>query len=411
MAGWKAAAGGASLPETGGPGIVDTQVGIIGAGPAGLVLAHLLERDGISSVVLERHSRAYVEGRIRAGVLEQGTVEVLEELGLGDRLAREGLVHEGLEIVFEGRRHRIDLAGLTGGKTITVYGQHEVVKDLIAARIAAGGAILFEAEGLGIEGLDGPRPRIRFRKGDALEQLGCDFVGGCDGFHGIARPSVPAARLETWERVYPFAWLGILAKAPPSSAELIYARHERGFALHSMRSPELTRLYLQCDPAEDLANWPDQRIWQELQTRLGAPGWRLTEGPVLQKNVAAMRSFVAAPMRHGRLCLAGDAAHIVPATGAKGMNLAVADVRRLAAALVAYYRSGRTELLDAYSDACLRRVWKAQRFSWWLTSILHRFPGEDGFGRRLQLATLDDLTSSRRAAQAFAENYVGLPFD
>ncbi len=390
---------------------MDTQVGIIGAGPAGLMLAHLLQRDGISSVVLERRSRAYVESRIRAGVLEQGTADLLTGLGLGARMAREGLVHEGLEITFGGRRHRIDLAALTGGRTITVYGQHEVVKDLIAARIAAGGVTLFEVEGVGIDDLDGPRPKIRFRKDDGVEQLSCDFVGGCDGFHGVSRSSIPAGRLQTFERVYPFAWLGILAQAPPSSEELIYARHERGFALHSMRSPELTRLYLQCDPDEDLANWPDERIWQELQTRLGVPGWRLTEGPVVQKNVAAMRSFVARPMRHGRLYLAGDAAHIVPATGAKGMNLAVADVRRLAEALVAFYRSGRTDLLDGYSDACLRRVWKVQRFSWWMTSMLHRFPGEDGFASRIQLAELDYLASSRAAAQTLAENYVGLPFD
>jgi p-hydroxybenzoate 3-monooxygenase len=390
---------------------VDTQVGIIGAGPAGLLLAHLLQRDGIESVVLERHSREYVETRIRAGVLEQGTVDVLNKLGLGARLTREGLIHQGLEITFAGRRHRIDLAGLTGGRTITVYGQHEVVKDLIAARLTAGGEIRFEAEGVGIQDLDGPRPRIRFEQDGGAQELACDFVGGCDGFHGVARPSIPEGRLEVYEHVYPFAWLGILAEAPPSSDELIYARHERGFALHSMRSPELTRLYIQCDPDEDLANWPDQRIWQELQIRLGIEGWRLTEGPVLQKNVAAMRSFVATPMRYGRLYLAGDAAHIVPATGAKGMNLAVADVRRLAEALVAFYRAGRTDLLDAYSDACLRRVWKVQRFSWWMTSMLHRFPGDDGFSRRIQLAELDYLTSSRAAAQTLAENYVGLPFD
>jgi p-hydroxybenzoate 3-monooxygenase len=390
---------------------VDTHVGIIGAGPAGLLLAHLLQRGGIESVVLERHSREYVETRIRAGVLEQGTVDLLNELGLGARLAREGLVHEGLEITFAGRRHRIDLAGLTGGQTITVYGQHEVVKDLIAARLAAGGAILFEAEGIGVDDLDGPKPRICFRKAEAVEQLSCDFVAGCDGFHGVARPCIPEGRLDTYEYVYPFAWLGILAAAPPSSEELIYARHERGFALHSMRSPELTRLYIQCEPDADLADWPDERIWQELQIRLGIEGWRLTEGPVLQKNIAAMRSFVAQPMRFGRLYLAGDAAHIVPATGAKGMNLAVADVRRLAAALIAFYRTGRTDLLDGYSDACLRRVWKVQRFSWWMTSMLHRFPGDDRFAGHIQLAELDYLTSSRAAAQTLAENYVGLPFD
>jgi p-hydroxybenzoate 3-monooxygenase len=389
---------------------VDTQVGIVGAGPAGLLLAELLHRDGIESVVLERHSREYVETRIRAGVLEQGTVDLLDELGLGARLGREGLVHRGLEITFAGRRHRIDLAELTGGRTITVYGQHEVVKDLIAARLAAGGEIRFEAAAVGIRDLDRPKPRISFEQASRARALACDFVAGCDGFHGISRASIADGRLETLEHVFPFAWLGILAEAPPSSEELIYARHERGFALHSMRSPELTRLYIQCDPDEDLANWPDERIWQELQTRLGVAGWRLNEGPVLQKNIAGMRSFVAQPMRYGRLYLAGDAAHIVPATGAKGMNLAVADVRRLAAALVAYYRVGRTDLLDAYSEACLRRVWKAQRFSCWMTSMLHRFPGADGFAGRIQMAELDYLTSSRAAAQAFAENYVGLPF-
>jgi p-hydroxybenzoate 3-monooxygenase len=391
---------------------MDTQVGIIGAGPAGLLLSHLLHQSGIESVVLERHSQRYVEERIRAGVLEQGTVDLLNEAGIGARMQREGLVHDGLEISFEGRRHRIDLAELTGGRRITVYGQHEVVKDLIAARLAAGGEIHFEAGAVGLHDIEGPRPRIRFAKdGQALE-LRCDVVAGCDGFHGICRTSVPAGVLEVFERVYPFAWLGILAAAPPSSQELIYARHERGFALHSMRSPELTRLYLQCAPDEDLADWPDERIWQELQTRLAIAGdWRLNEGPVLQKNVALMRSFVAAPMRYGRLYLAGDAAHIVPATGAKGMNLAVADVRVLARALGAFYGSGRTDLLDAWSDTCLRRIWKVQRFSWWMTSLVHRFPADDAFGLRIQLAELDYLTSSRAAAQALAENYVGLPFE
>ena len=358
----------------------ETQVGIVGAGPAGLLLGHLLHRGGVEAVVLERRSRRYVEERIRAGVLEQGTVDLLHETGLGARLRREGLVHEGLELTFAGRRHRIDLAGLTGGRKITVYGQHEVVKDLIAARLAAGGATHFEAGQVSLHGLDGPQPKIRFHEDGEARELRCDFIAGCDGFHGVARGSVPDGALEICERVYPFAWLGILAAAPPSSQELIYARHERGFALHSMRSPELTRLYLQCDPDDAIADWPDARIWQELQTRLGAAGgFCLTEGEVLQKNIAAMRSFVAAPMRYGRLYLAGDAAHIVPATGAKGMNLAVADVRVLAQALIAFYRSGRSDLLDAYSATCLRRVWQVQRFSSWMTALLHRFPGADAF--------------------------------
>jgi p-hydroxybenzoate 3-monooxygenase len=392
--------------------MIDTQVGIIGAGPAGLLLAHLLHRGGIEAVVLERHSRRDLEERIRAGVLEQGTVDLLDEAGLGARMQREGLVHEGLELSFAGRRHRIDLAGLTGGRKITVYGQHEVVKDLIAARLTAGGEIHFEVGGVSLQRLERPKPRIRFQKDGATRELTCDFIGGCDGFHGVARPSVPEGVLEVSERVYPFAWLGILAAAPPSSQELIYARHERGFALHSMRSPELTRLYLQCDPDDDIANWPDERIWRELQTRLGVEGdWRLAEGPVLQKNIATMRSFVAAPMRYGRVYLAGDAAHIVPATGAKGMNLAVADVRVLAQALIEFYRAGRSHLLDAYSATCLRRIWKVQRFSWWMTSLLHRFPGDDAFGSRIQLAELDYLTTSRAAAKTLAENYVGLPFD
>jgi p-hydroxybenzoate 3-monooxygenase len=362
--------------------------------------------------VLERHSREYVEQRIRAGVLEQGTADLLVEAGVGARMQREGLVHEGLELSFAGRRERIDLAGLSGGRRITVYGQHEVVKDLIAARLAAGGELRFGVEDVALHEIDGPRPRIGFAQDGTRHELGCDFIGGCDGFHGICRPSIAAGALAVHERVYPFAWLGILAQAPPSSAELIYAHHEQGFALHSMRSPELTRLYLQCAPDEDLTLWPDERIWQALQTRIASTGARpLNEGRVLQKGVTAMRSFVVEPMGHGRLYLAGDAAHIVPPTGAKGMNLAVADVRVLARALVRFYRDGRRDLLDAYSETCLRRVWKVQRFSWWMTALLHRFPGDDAFGARSQLAELDYLTSSRAAGQMLAENYTGLPFE
>ena len=386
-----------------------SQVGIVGAGPAGLLLSHLLHLQGIESVVLEIRSRDYIERRIRAGVLEQGTVDVLVESGVGARLQREGLVHHGIELRFGGRGHRIDLSGLTGGRAITVYGQHEVIKDLIAARLDAGGRILFEVEDVSVHGLDTTTPTIRFCKDGLTRELTCDVIAGCDGFHGVCRPSVPEGTLTVYERVYPFAWLGILAEAPPSSEELIYAYHERGFALHSMRSPAITRLYIQCAPDEDLANWPDQRIWAELHTRLGAGDWRLTEGPILQRGITDMRSFVVEPMQYGRLFLAGDAAHIVPPTGAKGLNLAVADVRVLARALTEFFASGRTDLLARYSETCLPRVWQAQRFSWWMTSMLHRSDGAGAYQHRLQLAELDYVTSSRAAATALAENYVGLP--
>ena len=387
-----------------------SQVGIVGAGPAGLMLSHLLHLQGIESVVLEVRSRDYVERRIRAGVLEQGTVDLLIQAGVGERMRREGLVHHGIELRFGGRGHRIDLSGLTGGRAITVYGQHEVVKDLIAARLEEGGTILFEVEDVSVQGLDTATPTIRFRTDGEARELACDVIAGCDGFHGVCRPSIPEGVLTVYERVYPLAWLGILVEAPPSSKELIYAYHQRGFALHSMRSPSITRLYLQCAPDEDLANWPDERIWMELHTRFTAEGWTLTEGPILQRGVTEMRSFVVEPMQFGRLYLAGDAAHIVPPTGTKGLNLAVADVRVLAHALAAYYASGRTDLLDRYSETCLPRVWRAQRFSWWMTSMLHRFDG-DASQQRLQLAELDYVTSSRAAATALAENYVGLPMN
>jgi p-hydroxybenzoate 3-monooxygenase len=376
-----------------------TQVGIVGAGPAGLVLARLLERAGIDSVVLERRSRSYVESRMRAGVLEHGTAQLLDELGVGQRMRREGMVHRGIELRFGGAGHRIDLAGRTG-RTITVYGQQEVVKDLIAARLGSG-ELHFDAEVTGVEGTT-----IDYRHGGVPRRLDCDFVAGCDGSHGVVRGSVPPGALHTIERGYPFAWLGILARAPAAAEELVYAYHERGFALHSMRTPEIVRLYLQVDPGTDLADWPDPRIWDELRTRLGLP---LKEGEVLERGVTPMRGIVVEPMQHDRTFLAGDAAHIVPPTGAKGLNLAVADVRVLAEALTAYYRDGTRELLDAYSRTCLARVWQVQRFSNWMTTMLHRHPADDPYAHRLRLAELAYVTGSTAAATTLAENYVGLP--
>jgi p-hydroxybenzoate 3-monooxygenase len=389
---------------------IRTQVGIVGAGPAGLVLSHLLHLEGIESVVLESRSRQYCEERIRAGVLESGTVDLLTQMGVGERMKREGLVHHGIELRFGGQGHRIDFQDLTG-RAITVYGQHEVIKDLIQARIATGGQILFEAGDVRVEDFESEQPKIHYQLAGLPGEIHCDFIAGCDGFHGVCRPSIPAGALTIYDRQYPFGWLGILAEAPPSSEELIYAYHERGFALHSMRSPQITRLYLQCAPDENLNAWPDDRIWQELQTRLaGGRDWRLNEGRILQKGITGMRSYVVEPMQYGRLFLAGDAAHIVPPTGAKGLNLAVADVRVLAQGLHDYYSSGSAEKLDNYSQACLRRVWKVQRFSWWMTSMLHKHEGNP-FDERRQLAELDYVTSSRAASQSLAENYVGLPLD
>ncbi|MGA2456006.1 MAG: 4-hydroxybenzoate 3-monooxygenase [Terriglobales bacterium] len=388
-----------------------TQVGIVGAGPAGLVLSHLLHLQGIDSVIVENRSRRYVEERVRAGVLEQGTVDLLTEMGVGERMKAEGLVHHGIELRFGGRGHRIDFHDLTGGKGITIYAQHEVVKDLTNARIAAGGQLFFEVEDVSVHDFDGSEPKIRYQKDGNACELICDFIAGCDGFHGICRPSIPSGVLTEYVREYPFGWLGILAQAPPSSDELIYTYHDRGFALLSMRTPHISRLYLQCKPDENIDLWSDDRIWQELQIRLASNGWILTEGQILQKSVTGMRSFVVEPMQYGRLFLAGDSAHIVPPTGAKGLNLAVADVRILARALKQFYDTGRRDLLDTYSQVCLRRVWKVQRFSWWMTSMLHRFPDENPFDRRRQLAELDYVTSSRAAAQALAENYVGLPME
>jgi p-hydroxybenzoate 3-monooxygenase len=389
-----------------------TQIGIVGAGPAGLFLSLLLQRLGIESVVLELHTRKYVEERIRAGVLEQGTVDLMHELGVGERLKRQGLQHGGIELRFNGSGHRIDFRDLTGGKCVTIYAQHEVIKDLIAARLAANGPIIFEAEDVSVHGLKGASPSIHFRANGTAEELQCDFIAGCDGFHGVCRTSIPSGALKSYDRDYPFGWLGILAQAPPSSQELIYANHARGFALLSMRSPEISRLYLQCEPDEDLALWPDERIWQELHKRLATKdGWKLIEGPITQKGVTGMRSFVTEPMQFGKMFLAGDAAHIVPPTGAKGLNLAVADVRVLARALGEFYKTGRMELLDQYSELCLRRVWKVQRFSWWMTSMLHRFANDNPFDQRRQIAELDYVTSSRAASHTLAENYVGLPMD
>ena len=389
-----------------------TRIGIVGAGPAGLMLSLLLHLAGIESVVLEARSRNYVEERVRAGLLEQGTVDLLIETGVGERLKREALTHHGIELRFSGRRHRIDLSALTGGSAVTIYAQQEVIKDLIAARLAAGGQIIFEAEDLTVHDFDGSTPTIRFRKDGMPTQLTCDFIAGCDGFHGVCRPSIPADALTVYDRIYPFAWLGILAEARPSSEELIYAYHERGFALHSMRSPALTRLYLQCAPDAQLDNWPERKIWDELELRFATvDGWKLNQGPIVQKGITPMRSFVVEPMQVGSLFLAGDAAHIVPPTGAKGLNLAVADVRVLARALTDYYATGRREALARYSETCLRRVWKVQRFSWWMTSMLHRFSDENAFDHRRQLAELDYVTSSRAASQSLAENYVGLPME
>jgi p-hydroxybenzoate 3-monooxygenase len=389
-----------------------TQVGIIGAGPAGLMLARLLQLEGLSTVVLEKHSREYIERRVRAGVLEQGTVDLLDEAGVGERMRKEGMVHRGIHLRFDGRSHRIDFADLTGGRTITVYGQQEVVKDLVRARLDAGGAIHFGVDEVALHAIDTERPRILYRDGDVTGEIECDFVAGCDGSHGVCRNAIPEGALSVFERTYPFAWLGILAQAPPSHDELIYAHHDRGFALFSMRSPERTRLYLQVPPEEAVDGWSDARVWEELHVRLETgDGWRINEGPVLEKSITGMRSSVVEPMQFGRLFLAGDAAHIVPPTGAKGMNLAIADVRVLARALAEFFKKGDPRSLERYSQTCLLRVWRAEHFSWWMTSMLHRFPDDDVFARRLQRSQLEYVTRSRAAAASLAENYVGLPAD
>jgi len=387
---------------------VRTQVGIVGAGPAGLLLAHLLQLQGIQSVVLEARDRDYVEHRVRAGVLEHGTVETLREAGVGVRMDAEGLAHDGTILRFGLQSHRIDFRELTG-RSILVYGQQEVVKDLITARLDVGGELLFEVADVTLHDLDTARPRIDFVHEGVARSVECDFVIGADGFHGLSRGYLAGAT--TYERSYPFAWLGILAEAPPSSHELIYARHRNGFALHSMRSPAITRMYLQVRAGEDISGWPDERIWAELHTRLADDaGFTLTEGPLLDKGITPMRSFVCDRMQQGRLFIAGDAAHIVPPTGAKGMNLAVADVRLLSRALGGYYADHRTDLLDGYTELALRRVWRATHFSWWMTAMLHVSPHDDAFGEQLSLAQLDYVASSRAMATSLAENYTGLPY-
>ena len=383
-----------------------TQVAIIGAGPAGLLLGQMLHVAGIDSVILERQDRAYVENRIRAGVLEQGTVDMLHEVGVDSRLRREGLIHDGVEIAFLGKRHRVDFRDLVG-KTVTVYGQTEVTRDLIEARLAAGRPLVFEATDVAIHGADGDTPSLTWRKDGAAHTLRCDYVAGCDGFHGVSRQTIPQHLLRTYDRTYPFGWLGILADVPPASHELIYAAHERGFALASMRSPRRSRYYIQSRIDENLAEWPDDRIWEELKLRLGVS---MTTGPSIEKSVAPLRSFVSEPMRWGRLFLAGDAAHIVPPTGAKGLNLAASDVYYLSRAFAARYRSGNEDLLDAYSSMALARVWKAERFSWWLTSMLHKLHDPVSFEARMQLAELEYVMGSRAARTSLAENYVGLPY-
>jgi p-hydroxybenzoate 3-monooxygenase len=387
------------------------QVAIVGAGPAGLLLGQLLARAGIDTIILEQRSPEYVLSRIRAGLLEQGTVATLEEAGVAQRLHKEGLVHHGVELCFSGERHRIDYQGLLG-KSVTIYGQTEVTHDLMDARQAIGARSVYEAESVSVHDFDGKSPRVRYRKDGGTHEVACDFIAGCDGFHGVTRQSVPAGALKTYERVYPFGWLGVLSDTPPVSEELIYTHHERGFALCTMRSMTRSRYYVQCPLTERVEDWPDERFWDELRSRIDAKAKaELVTGPSIEKSIAPLRSFVAEPLRFGRLFLAGDAAHIVPPTGAKGLNLAVSDVRYLAHGLIEYYRSGDSSRLDHYSERCLRRIWLAERFSWWMTSLLHRFPDTDDFGRMMQRAELTYLFRSPTAQRSLAENYVGLPFD
>lgn len=387
-----------------------TQVGIIGSGPAGLLLSQLLDLQGIESVVLERRSQAYVLSRVRAGVLEEGTVAMLRQAQAGERMDREGLVHEGLDIAIGDRRHRIDLKKHTG-KTLMFYGQTELTKDLMDAREALNAQVVYEAKNVSIEDLDSKTPKLRYEKNDKKYEVVCDFIAGCDGFHGISRRSIPETVLKTHEQVYPFGWLGILSKTRPVSDEVIYVNNWHGFALCSMRSMTRSRYYIQCAFDEDLKKWTDDRFWDALRARLPRDAAESLEvGPSIEKSIAPLRSFVAEPIQHGRLFLAGDAAHIVPPTGAKGLNLAASDVHYLSNALVAFYINKDIGLLESYSQKCLKRIWQAERFSWWLTSILHRFPDQSSFNRNIQIAELDYLMESDTAQAAFAENYVGLPF-
>lgn len=389
-----------------------TQVAIIGAGPSGLLLGQILSRAGISTLILERQSADHVLGRIRAGVLEQGTIDLLEAAGVGQRLQRQGLVHGGFELLFKGARHRIDLQALTGGRQVMVYGQTELTRDLMEARAAAGQPSVYQASELSIHDFDGQQPRVRYVSQGRQHELACDFIAGCDGFHGVCRASVPKGAITEYEKVYPFGWLGLLADVPPVSPELIYANTERGFALCSMRSTSRARYYLQCPLTDTLSQWTDQAFWAELKNRLDPQAReQLVTGPAIEKGIAPLRSFVAEPMRFGQLFLAGDAAHIVPPTGAKGLNLAASDINYLSAALREFYQDSSSAGIDSYSARCLRRVWRAERFSWWFTSLMHQFPEAGGFGQKLQEAELDYLVHSSAAATALAENYVGLPLD
>jgi p-hydroxybenzoate 3-monooxygenase len=386
-----------------------TQVGIVGAGPAGLMLARLLTLQGIESIIIENRSRDYIENRIRAGLIEHWAADLLVEVGAGERMKREGLLHRGINLGINGDLHRIDFKRLVD-KRVTIYGQQEVVKDLVERRLADGGPLYFEVDNVSVHDFAGDRPKIRFTHEGKSQEIECDFIAGCDGFHGVCRPSIPDGVLRVFEREYPFGWIGILSESPPPDHELVYSYTDGGFALYTMRSPTLSRLYLQCDHDEDIANWSDARIWDELHKRLGGAR-TLQEGKILQKGITAMRSFVAEPMQSGRLFLAGDSAHIVPPTGAKGMNLAFADVLYLDRALNAFYKQNSGDLLESYSRTCLRRIWKAQRFSWWMTQLLHLFPEETPFDRRRQLSDLDYITTSDTAAKTLAEQYVGLPLD